>query len=196
MLRAGCTGTQHVVRSSPPFPPLPMTQICRLREDHRGRAPGRKPMAFHLVPGPRFVGARAAERGDAQVIGFPYEATASFRAGARFAPNAIRELSESIETYSLYQDRDLRRDLTLVDRGNVWIEDSLSLFPDRLAEIRRFCGLLKEEAAFTLFLGGEHTSTLAFISEEDERDPRFRLLVLDAHTDLRPAYQGCVITAS
>lgn len=145
---------------------------------------------FHLVPAPRFVGARAAERGDAQIVGFPYEATASFRAGTRFAANAIREFSESIETYSPYQDRDLERDLVLVDRGNVGIEDPLALFPDRLPDIRRFCRQLKEEAAFTLFLGGEHTSTLAFISEEEAHDAAFRLVVLDAHTDLRPAYQG------
>lgn len=147
-------------------------------------------MKLRLVPAPPFVGAREASRWDAQVVGFPYEATASFRGGTRFAPNAIRELSESIETYSPYRDRDLETDLTLVDRGNVLIEEPLALFPEHLNAVRRFCARLKAEASFTLFLGGEHTSTLAFIAEEDVADPRFRLLVLDAHTDLRPSYQG------
>ena len=143
---------------------------------------------FRLVSTPPFLAAQAVDRPGAQVVGFPYEATASFRAGAHFAPNAIREYSESIETYSPYQDRDLE-DLRLADLGNIWFEEPLALFPRDLEAVRAFCASLKARA-FTLFLGGEHTSTLAFLSPDEVADPHFRLVVLDAHTDLRPEYQG------
>ncbi len=123
------------------------------------------------------------------MVGFPLDATASFRGGAQFGPNAVRELSESIETYSPYQDRDLE-DLDLVDRGNLWPEAPLGLMERHLPALRREFSRVRKQARFTLYLAGEHTCTLAFLTEEDLADPHFHLLVLDAHLDLRASYQG------
>lgn len=143
-----------------------------------------------LAPAPLFLGARPEHpRPQAQIVGFPYEATASFRGGTAFAPDAIRTFSESIETYSPHQDRDLE-DLVLVDRGNVVLETPFRWAAEGLAELQAPLARLKSQAGFTLFLGGEHTSTLAFLSPEEVQDPHFFLLVLDAHLDLREAYQG------
>ncbi len=143
-----------------------------------------------LVPAPLFLGARREHpEPQAQILGVPWEATASFRGGAAFAPNAIREFSESIETYSPHQDRDLE-DLALVDRGNLWVDEPLRLALEGLDEIREAVAQFKEQAPFTLFLGGEHTTTLALLTPAEWMDPRFFLLVLDAHLDLREQYQG------
>ncbi len=128
------------------------------------------------------------EAPQAQIVGFPFEATASFRSGTGFAPQAIRAFSESIETYSPHQDRDLE-DLTLWDRGDLLLEEPLN-FAEHLPALRDFCAQLEAQAPFTLYLGGEHTSTLAFLSPEKVADPEFHLIVLDAHTDLRESYQG------
>ena len=147
-------------------------------------------MVYPLVPAPLFLSARPEHpRPQAQIIGFPYEATASFRGGAAFAPNAIRTFSESIETYSPHQDRDLE-DLILVDRGNVLLEEPVRWASQGLEDLRTHMARLKAQAVFTLFLGGEHTSTLAFLSPKEVQDPHFFLLVLDAHLDLREVYQG------
>jgi len=145
---------------------------------------------FHLVPAQPFLGAREVESADAQVVGFPFEATASFRGGTHFAPQAIRRYAESIETYSPYQDRDLEADVRLVDRGDILIAEPFALFPARLDAMRAFIQEVKARARFTLFLGGEHTSTLAFLTPQEVADPNFMLIVLDAHTDLRSEYQG------
>lgn len=145
--------------------------------------------AWLLTPSQPFLSARTeVERPQAQIVGFPFEATASFRSGTHFAPQVIRTLSESIETYSPHQGRDLE-DLSLRDAGDLRPEAPLA-FSKHLEEARRLCAELKRQAGFTLFLGGEHTSTLAFLSPEEVADPHFHLIVLDAHTDLREHYQG------
>jgi len=144
---------------------------------------------FALRPAHPFLAARpAANAPQAQLVGFPFEATASFRSGAAFAPQAIRTFSESIETYSPHQERDLE-DLILWDRGDLVLEEPLNL-GEHLPALRDFCAQLETQAPFTLYLGGEHTATLAFLSPEKVADPNFHLIVLDAHTDLRETYQG------
>jgi agmatinase len=144
---------------------------------------------FPLLATSPFMGIRCDGPPQAQIVGFPYEATSSFRSGSRFAPNAIRKYADSLETYSPYRQRDLA-DIALADLGNLNFEDTLYvLIPNHLDELRLWCAKIRSRA-FTLFLGGEHTSSLAFISEEDAADPGFLILVLDAHLDLRDTYQG------
>jgi len=41
------------------------------------------------------------------VFGAPYDGTASYRPGSRFAPNRIRLESIGIETYSPYQNKEM-----------------------------------------------------------------------------------------
>ena len=58
------------------------------------------------------------EESVAVLFGVPFDGTTSFKPGARFAPNAMREDSWAIESYSPYQDKDLE-DLKLFDYGNL-----------------------------------------------------------------------------
>ncbi len=146
------------------------------------------PLPYSHVSTQPFMGLECEGPPQAQIVGFPYEATSSFRFGSRQAPDAIREYAESLETYSPYQRRDLE-DMAVADLGNIALEQSGILFPGHLEMLREHCAALKKQA-FTLFLGGEHTSTLAFISEEDVEKPGFLLLVMDAHLDLRDTYEG------
>ncbi len=135
-----------------------------------------------------FLDARQEGRGDVHVVGFPFEVTASFRSGSQEGPDAIRRLAESLETYSPYRRRDLAA-VDMVDLGNVIVDLRFALFPSYLDDIRDHFASLRGER-FTLFLGGEHTGTLAFLPKKAIADPGFALVVLDAHLDLRDAYQG------
>ena len=47
------------------------------------------------------------EESQAVLFGVPFDGTASFKPGARFAPAAMREDSWAIESYSPYLDLDL-----------------------------------------------------------------------------------------
>lgn len=146
------------------------------------------PVSFSLIPTEPFMGLQCEGTPQAQIIGFPYEAPSSRRGGSRQAPDAIRERAQTLGTYSPYQRQDIEG-MAVADLGNVGVERFGPLFPDHLETLRQHCATLKSRA-FTLFLGGEHTSTLAFISEEEVEKPGFLLLVMDAHLDLRDTYDG------
>lgn len=48
------------------------------------------------------------EEADTVLFGAPFDSTTSFRPGTRFGSGAIRHESFGLESYSPYQDRDLR----------------------------------------------------------------------------------------
>ena len=73
------------------------------------------------------------------IIGIPMDATTSFRPGTRLAPYRVREVSESIEEYSVYQDKSLE-ELDFYDAGDMIIpfgNVGESLRPGRFACFRK-----------------------------------------------------------
>jgi len=60
------------------------------------------------------------EKADYIVLGVPFDATSTYRTGARFGPNAIREASLNIETYSFRTGVDVE-DLLLHDLGDLHV---------------------------------------------------------------------------
>ena len=52
------------------------------------------------------------------IFGVPFDATSTYRSGARFAPAAIRQASLNIETYSFRSGVDVE-DLKLHDAGDL-----------------------------------------------------------------------------
>jgi agmatinase len=52
------------------------------------------------------------------VFGVPFDVTSTYRTGARFGPNAIRQASQNIETYSFRAGMDAE-DLSLHDLGDL-----------------------------------------------------------------------------
>jgi len=126
-------------------------------------------------------------RGEAVLFGVPFDGTASFRPGARFAPNAIREASQSIETYSPFLDRDLEgRDY--LDWGD------LELAPGSAGRmIEAVAGKVAEIIAGNkkpVILGGEHTVTLGALKVLAAKHPDLVVLHVDAHADFREDYLG------
>ncbi|MFH0765120.1 MAG: agmatinase [Calditrichota bacterium] len=135
-----------------------------------------------------FMGAHPeGHRAEAAIIGAPFDGTASYRAGARFGPDAIREASFSLETYSAFLDRDLTgRDY--VDWGN------LEIAPGRVEiMLELVANQVQRALALNLrpiILGGEHTITLGVIRVLAKRYPGLHILQLDAHADFREEYLG------
>jgi agmatinase len=126
-------------------------------------------------------------RGEAAIFGVPFDGTASFRAGARFGPGAIREGSQSLETYSPFLDRDLDS-LDYIDLGDIEVppgsaKRTVEMVKDKTREI------YKRDMKPMVF-GGEHTISLGSLCAALEKYPDLILLQLDAHTDLREEYLG------
>ena len=138
----------------------------------------------------RFLGARAPSGtlplGALTLVGVPYDATASFRRGSRFAPEAIRWASDSIETYSPLLDRDLER-VPFVDAGDLRVDGLPAA--KMVSVVRRHLG-----AGVPFLLGGEHTVTLAGVRALTPRCPDLVVLQWDAHTDLRDEDRGSRLT--
>lgn len=137
-----------------------------------------------------YIGASPAIAEDALgvIVGLPYDGTASYRAGQRFAPDQIRSASDgNLETYDPTLDLDLD-DYEYADLGDLAVEFGMDAL--EFVEQARL-GLSSLPANVPVFgLGGEHTVTLPLFEHALKREPDLGLLVFDAHTDLRDAYGG------
>ncbi len=120
----------------------------------------------------------------------PYEATASWGTDTRRGPQAIIDASRYVELY----DQELGRDPS---------EEGVYTFPalelergaaDRaMAELERAFGLVLDAAAGrrVIMLGGEHSvSAPAILAHAARCDGRLAVLQMDAHLDLRDAFDG------
>src|SRR5690606_4889864 len=94
------------------------------------------------------------------VFGAPFDGTTSYRPGARFASAAIRNESYSIETYSIYQDKDLE-DICVFDSGD--LELPFGNVPKILDKIEKFVLKLMNDGKIPLMIGGEHLVTLGAV---------------------------------
>ncbi len=120
-------------------------------------------------------------------VGLPFDGTASFRPGSRFGPNAIREASWGIETYSPRVKRDLH-DLKMADLGNLELPFGNPV--PALKKIRHVIRPLTEGKKFPVVLGGEHLVSLPVVQELHRTFPGLGVIYLDAHADLRDEYMG------
>lgn len=118
------------------------------------------------------------------LIGAPYDATTTFRRGSAHAPASIRWASESVETYSPFQQRDLN-DLAFSDSGDI---DLAGCSAEAMVE--RVRARVAATAGLPVLIGGEHTVTFGAVAALAERHPDLGVVVLDAHLDLLDEYEG------
>ena len=127
---------------------------------------------------------------DAKVVlfGAPYDSTTSFRPGTRFGPAAMRAESFGIETYSMFQDRDLAEDAAVFDSGDLELPFGA---PDRALDmIEARASETLDAGKIPFLLGGEHLVTLGSVRAVAKRHPDLHIVHFDAHADLREDYLG------
>lgn len=121
------------------------------------------------------------------IYGAGYDGTTSYRPGTRFAGQAIRNESYGIETYSVYQDKDLL-DMKVFDGGELELPFG---GPERpLAEITDFTKKLLGDGKLPFMIGGEHLVTYGAIRAIVSKYPEVSIVHFDAHADLREEYLG------
>ncbi|MDD3271782.1 MAG: agmatinase [Syntrophomonadaceae bacterium] len=121
------------------------------------------------------------------IIGIPMDATTSFRPGTRLAPYRVREVSESIEEYSIYQDKSLE-EIDFYDAGDIIIP--FGNVGESLRRIEIVSQGLVEAGKQVYAIGGEHLVSLPLIKSYHRRCPDLVVIQLDAHADLRSDYLG------
>ena len=116
------------------------------------------------------------------VVGAPLDVTTTFQPGTRFGPDHIRRFAESYDDYDHRTDRQFT-ELSVHDAGDIRAWDDVAEYCDYLG------GQLRDivwDGAVPLLLGGEHTVTVPAV---EAVDPDV-FVCLDAHLDLREAYDG------
>ena len=121
------------------------------------------------------------------LFGAPFDSTASFRPGARFASKTMRAESYGMETYSPYKEMDLD-DVSIFDGGdlNLCIGDAETA----LSQIEKFVASIIEAHKYPVMIGGEHLVTLGAVRALIKKYPELSVIHFDAHADLRDEYLG------
>lgn len=155
------------------------------------------------------------------IVPVPFDATASYRRGAAQGPAAMLEASWQIDLRDLETGDPWKKGITLLDapawlhsanesaRRAADIVQAADLAPDTASVDRarkqvndlttRVTSWVNEQARHLLdegksvaIVGGDHASPLGSILAHAQHYPQLGVLHVDAHADLRPAYQGLV----
>jgi agmatinase len=159
------------------------------------RPPGHAPADGRVFP--RFAGIRTFMRlphmvelvgVDVAIIGIPFDTATSFRAGARFGPAAIREMSVLLRPFHPGHSVDLFEQLSVIDYGD------LPIVPGNVERtyeaVEKGLGPLVDADVLPLVLGGDHSITLAELRVLAARHGPLALLQFDAHADTWDQYFG------
>ena len=94
-------------------------------------------------------------RHEVAVVGAPFDMGTTYRAGARFGPQAIRRISALYDLYSVDMAVDLQEELDLVDVGDVFVIPSN--IEKSFDQIDRAVSFLAGQGVFPVVLGGDHS---------------------------------------
>lgn len=120
---------------------------------------------------------------DVYILGVPFDSGVSWRPGTRLGPQAIRDASLNIETYS-YRYRYDSEKLRIDDLGDLAV-----IHGDTQSTLGILERTIMDTSTFGLpifMMGGEHTMTHAAVKA---LKPDL-FIVFDAHTDMRDEYLG------
>lgn len=120
------------------------------------------------------------------MVPVPYDATSTWIKGAVRGPVAILEASANMELYDIETDSEVYKKGIHTDRPLNVPDDPSSMVA--LVEKRVNYWLDRKKTVVTL--GGEHSISLGAVLAHHRIYPMMSVLQLDAHTDLRPEYEG------
>ena len=146
---------------------------------------------------PRFSGVRTfmrlpnvrdLENSDAVVVGAPFDTGASFRAGARFGPEAIRSASHLLRPYNPSQDVSIFEHLSVADYGVVpvvpgYVEESYERIQVGLEPVHR-------AGVVPIVLGGDHAVALPELRAAAAVHGPLSLVQFDSHADTWDSFFG------
>lgn len=122
------------------------------------------------------------------IIGVPFDSTSTYKPGARYGPNMVREASYNLERYNLLLKKKL--DVIFYDFGNV------NVIPGNFRKTSEYLEStieeIKEVNLIPIGIGGEHTVSYGLLSGlKKVRSIRdVTIIHFDAHMDLRDEYIG------
>ncbi|MCD7904818.1 MAG: agmatinase [Clostridiales bacterium] len=130
----------------------------------------------------RLPEAKNAEGLDFAILGIPFDTAASFRPGARFGPNGIRNISAMIKPNNVTMGVNIMEELKGADLGDVdvipdYIHETYSAIEEKLTEVLN-------AGAVPISLGGDHAVTLGELRAIYKKYGKVALVHFDSHLDL------------
>jgi len=118
---------------------------------------------------------------DLAILGIPFDGLVTFRPGARFGPNAIRQNSVLCRDYSQQMEVGIRERLRARDVGDVNINPFD--YDETFRQIEDRISALQSRGAAVVSLGGDHSILLPILRATSKKYPKLTLIQFDAHTD-------------
>jgi agmatinase len=133
-----------------------------------------------------------AGRADIAVVGVPFDAGTSYRPGARFGPNAIRQGSRLLRAYHPVLDVEPFRHRQVADAGDLPVTPFDIM--RAVKEIEDGVGHLLEECSRVVLLGGDHTIAFPALRALHAKWGPIAVVHLDAHLDTWDTYFDAPVT--
>lgn len=133
-----------------------------------------------------FADARASwDEAQFVIVGVPFDRTTSFRPGARFGPDTIRQQSYTFESYDLETGVDLS-EVPLHDLGNT---DQFGTAQQMVDGVREEIRPIFAAGKIPIVFGGDHACSPPVVEAYPD-PPSLGVLYIDAHLDFRSEYLG------
>jgi agmatinase len=146
---------------------------------------------------PRYTGVRTfarcphvreTEGVDVAVVGVPFDTATSYRAGARFGPEAVRAGSTLLRPYHPALEVDVFAGQSVVDWGDLEVTPGNAA--RTMEQIAAGLRPLLAAGVRPIVLGGDHSIALGELRAHAEAHGPVALVLLDAHADVWDAYYG------
>ena len=136
---------------------------------------------------------RDLSRCDVAILGIPFDAGTSYRPGARFGPQAIRQASRHLRTnFHPAYDTEPFRTLQVADAGDVACNPFN--IEEAIAQIEAAADEVFERAPALVSLGGDHTIAVPLLRSVNKVAGQVALVHFDAHLDTWDTYFGAPYT--
>ena len=126
------------------------------------------------------------EKAKVVILPVPYDGTSTWIKGADKGPDAILEASANMELYDIETNSE-------VYKKGIFTAPAVSeaQSPEKMTEAVYAASLQYVTAKkFLVTLGGEHSISVGAIQAYAETYPNLTVLQFDAHSDMRPEYEG------
>lgn len=130
----------------------------------------------------------SAEGLDFAIYGVPFDTACSYRSGARFGPQSIRNISVMMKTNNPIHEVNILNYLKGADMGDVNIIPGY-IHPTYDA-IEEFADRILDEGAIPIALGGDHSITLAELRAVAKKHGPVSLIHFDSHADINDEVFG------
>lgn len=134
------------------------------------------------------------ETPDADIVvwGVPFDTGVSYRPGARFGPNHVRQSSRLLRPYNPAQGNEPFRRAQVADAGDVAVNPfDIGV---GLQTVQDAAGELSGTRRTLVTIGGDHTLALPLLRTQHDRHGPVAVLHFDAHLDTWDTYFGAPYT--